>query len=333
MKIPFDIKYRPQIESGEYKVVSRENKPARIVCWDMKSDHYPILALIDDGAKELYKNFTTKGRYYVEGDEDSKDLFIIIPELKESEDEKIRKSLSAYFAKFKPNDMWDADFSFGDIVAWLEKQGEKKPVNNVEPKFKVGDKIQYLKGCGTIMTIEKIENDEYIYANNLGHTTIEDGNKWYLVERNPTWSKEDEDYFDAIIVKLEVTQEDAALTDNQMNFLKSLKNRIQLQPKQEWSEEDQKKLIEAINIVDGIKYTEMKKEPQNRIASIDYYQTIIDWLESLRLQPKQNPVEWSEKDEKILKDLILQLEALKCSFALDFKVAIKWLKSLKLRLK
>jgi hypothetical protein len=229
--------------------------------------------------------------------------------------------------------MWDADFSFGDIVAWLEKQGEKKPVNNVEPKFKVGDKIQYLKGCGTIMTIEKIENDEYIYANNLGHTTIEDGNKWYLVERNPTWSKEDEDYFDAIIVKLEVTQEDAALTDNQMNFLKSLKNRIQLQPKQEWSEEDQKKLIEAINIVDGIKYTEMKKEPQNRIASIDYYQTIIDWLESLRLQPKQNPVEWSEKDEKILKDLILQLEALKCSFALDFKVAIKWLKSLKLRLK
>ena len=47
------------------------------------------------------------------------------PELKESEDEKIRKSLSAYFAKFKPDDMWDADFSFGDIVVWFEKQGEK----------------------------------------------------------------------------------------------------------------------------------------------------------------------------------------------------------------
>ena len=41
------------------------------------------------------------------------------------EDERIRKSLSAYFAKFKPDDMWDADFSFGDIVAWFENQGKK----------------------------------------------------------------------------------------------------------------------------------------------------------------------------------------------------------------
>ena len=40
------------------------------------------------------------------------------------------------------------------------------------------------------------------------------------------WSKEDRDYYDAIIAKLEVTQEDAALTDNQMEFLKSLKQRI-----------------------------------------------------------------------------------------------------------
>lgn len=52
------------------------------------------------------------------------DLQDLFPELAEPEDEKIRKSLVAYFAKFKPNDMWDADFSFGDIVAWFEKQGK-----------------------------------------------------------------------------------------------------------------------------------------------------------------------------------------------------------------
>ena len=46
------------------------------------------------------------------------------------EDERIRKSLSAYFAKFKPDDMWDADFSFGDIVAWFEKQGERGTKGN-----------------------------------------------------------------------------------------------------------------------------------------------------------------------------------------------------------
>ena len=37
---------------------------------------------------------------------------------------------------------------------------EQKSTDKVEPKFDVGDKIQYSKGCGTIMTIEKIENGE-----------------------------------------------------------------------------------------------------------------------------------------------------------------------------
>jgi hypothetical protein len=50
----------------------------------------------------------------------------------ESEDERIRKSLSTYFANFKPNDMWDADFSFGDIVAWFERQA-LRPQNQWRP--------------------------------------------------------------------------------------------------------------------------------------------------------------------------------------------------------
>ena len=45
----------------------------------------------------------------------------------------------------------------------------------------------------------------------------------YGVQPKQEWSEEDKDYYDAIIAKLEVTQEDAALTDNQMNFLKSLR--------------------------------------------------------------------------------------------------------------
>jgi len=47
------------------------------------------------------------------------------------------------------------------------------------------------------------------------------------------WSDGDKDYYDAIIGKLEVTQDDAMLTDNQMDFLKSLPERFNLQPKQE----------------------------------------------------------------------------------------------------
>lgn len=80
------------------------------------------------------------------------------------------------------------DFEFEDNWELVEQ----KSADKAEPKFKIGDKIQYLKGCGTIMTIEKIENGEYIFGNNLGHITIESGNKWHLIEQNPSWSEEDE---------------------------------------------------------------------------------------------------------------------------------------------
>jgi len=67
-------------------------------------------------AKRLYKTSNADQRYILES---------LFPELRESEDERIRKSLAAYFAKFKQSDMWDNDFSFGDILAWLEKQVQK----------------------------------------------------------------------------------------------------------------------------------------------------------------------------------------------------------------
>ena len=66
----------------------------------------------------------------------------------ENEDERIRKSLSTYFAKFNPNDMWVDGFSFGDIVAWLEKQGQTFTKKDVDDA--------YLKGvCDTKQELEK----------------------------------------------------------------------------------------------------------------------------------------------------------------------------------
>ena len=101
------------------------------------------------------------------------------------------------------------------------------------PKFKVGDKIQYSKGCGTIMTIEKIENGEYIFANNMGHTTIESGNKWYLVnlvEQKPAWSEEDEEKFRDVIRLVEQGAPVQSIRDHYTNWLKSLKERYTWKP-------------------------------------------------------------------------------------------------------
>lgn len=113
-------------------------------------------------AKELSK--TTTGANYE----------YIFPELKESEEERTRKALINYFQRFPYDSLEDAGINAKDAIAWLEKQseqketlcdkckktqpshscqdiaalgrcalekqGEQKPVDKVEPKkFKPGD--------------------------------------------------------------------------------------------------------------------------------------------------------------------------------------------------
>lgn len=87
MKIQFDIKYRPQIESGEYKVVTRNNAPVRIICWDAHAEQ-PIVGLVYDG-NETVGMFCDNGRFWQLKDSTSLlDLFIITPEPELTEFEK-----------------------------------------------------------------------------------------------------------------------------------------------------------------------------------------------------------------------------------------------------
>ena len=136
--------------------------------------------------------------------EQKEKLESIFPELKESEDERIRKEIIEYIKIGTYHKDW---------VAWLEKQGEQKP--------------------------EWTTVDEQNLNVVLSHIPNECLRRWlkeaiHVRYNKPTeWSEEDEDYFDAIIVKLEVTQDDAGLTDNQMNFLKSLR------PQNKWKPSDE----------------------------------------------------------------------------------------------
>ena len=54
---------------------------------------------------------------------------VIFPELKEDEDEKIRKWLIGYFNQYIVDDMlqvFSNDLHVKDIIFWLEKQGKKE---------------------------------------------------------------------------------------------------------------------------------------------------------------------------------------------------------------
>ena len=65
----------------------------------------------------------------------------VFPELAESEDERIRKEL---IKETKGSEMRLFEIVSNDeFVAWLEKLSEQKLTDNVEPKFKVGDWLQY----------------------------------------------------------------------------------------------------------------------------------------------------------------------------------------------
>lgn len=63
------------------------------------------------------------------------------PELKESEDEKIRKALINVFATHKDYEMFFG-VSVADILAWLEKQGKKNSVTTEEEE-KVREQVVY----------------------------------------------------------------------------------------------------------------------------------------------------------------------------------------------
>lgn len=81
MKIAFDIKYRPQIESGKYKVVTRKGETVRIERWDGKDDANPIDAFIwhNDEWNGPW-HWHSNGLYKTAKSEDDFDLFIIITE-------------------------------------------------------------------------------------------------------------------------------------------------------------------------------------------------------------------------------------------------------------
>ena len=69
------------------------------------------------------------------------DIESIFPELKDSEDERIRKWCISHFNAcinvIKDNDEYK-EYLSNKVIAWLEKQGEQ-PTDKFEPKFKIGN--------------------------------------------------------------------------------------------------------------------------------------------------------------------------------------------------
>ena len=240
-------------------------------------------------AKRLYETANADQKYVLES---------LFPELKESEDERIRKAIlwciETVELELGCKNVEGIDVA--ELKSWLEKQCEQKPVDKVEPKFK------YLKieGYENLSDYEKIFDDiadKYVRnKNQKGYNQY-----WYVKERaaemlyqankelkkKASWSEEDEDITGNIIRDLKRLSGDMVSKNQpyqkEIQWLKSIKDRVQPQPKQEWSEDDETKLNDAIDACKA-KYGNMSYT--------------ADWLKSLkdRVQPQNK---WISVDEEV----------------------------------
>lgn len=112
--------------------------------------------------KALYENA-------LEGAKNGKCIKDIFPELAESEDKRIRKALIHFIkqGEIKGTIRTYLGVTEKEMLAWLEKQGEQKPTDNVEPKFKVGDWV--VSPNGVYWHIDAIRDSRYQVSSGLGN--------------------------------------------------------------------------------------------------------------------------------------------------------------------
>lgn len=63
-KAPFDISMAKKLQNGEVegRIVTRDGRRVRIVCFDRKDLFFPIIGLIDNGGSEIYNVYPNNGR-------------------------------------------------------------------------------------------------------------------------------------------------------------------------------------------------------------------------------------------------------------------------------
>ena len=222
----------------------------------------------------------------------------VFPELKESEDERIRKHLLYHFRN-KTKKEWNG-IPINDILAWLEKQGETFTKKDIDDT--------YLKGvCDAKHELE-----------NQGE------------QKPAAWSDEDEKFFKTALWHISYSISNSKSTDihcDTTDWLKSLKDRVQPQPKQEWSEEDKETIDLTIAVLkENLPNGYFKTNPINTLNMGGIHtDELIEKLKSLSPQNRWKP---SETDIRIFEQIIDGI-ANPISYSATLHVILEQLKKLR----
>ena len=193
----------------------------------------------------------------------------IFPELKESEDERMRKALIRFFQWFPYDRLNDENLKPKEAIAWLEKQGEQKP--------KWGDDDeQYLLVCKNALRKYQVSDK---WDADIISKWLED--KLKQGEQKPKWTEEDEERLQSCISTLQGKGLMGGVDTINTKWLKSLKQR---QVESKWIEEDSKMLGTLIAIFEVNYPDEFYKV--NPIGTTDmqgiHSSEIVKWLRTIK---------------------------------------------------
>ncbi len=228
----------------------------------------------------------------------------ILPELKKNEDEEIKDTLIEYFKERQKNGDWDELFcglSYNDIIAWFEKQGEPADKGEISDGYHTFNELYYYRMLYNAAFFNLLPKN-LVHKSKKHHDGEECfGGGWFIVMANlPTGQISNHyelKYWDLFTIpeKEFADKWDGHTPQEAAERLhKYLLEKQGEQPKQEWTEEDEK-------ILEDIKFNFTYNKEKMTDALIAQYNHFFDKIKSLKPQPKQ---EWSQDDERLRKTTI-----------------------------
>jgi len=117
--------------------------------------------------EKAYKEAIKRAKAIIEVAEKEEEVYksaiTIFPELYESDDERVRKAILELVRQ--SSEVLDRQ-NQNNMIAWLEKQGEQKPTDKVEPKFHEGEWIISNDKKSTYQVIE-VKRGIYVIRDNV----------------------------------------------------------------------------------------------------------------------------------------------------------------------
>jgi hypothetical protein len=157
-----------ELAKAGHPVCTRDGKPARIICFDVKGTDYPIVAAIMAGDVEYINQYPNSGKYCADSHASPGDL-MMVSEVEESD---IKEAIKyAIAASTHEDGILLNGVTESEAIAWLEEQGEVDNLHN----YLYGERnVFYKVGDWIIRSTEGFKHNIYLVTEVKDYYVCED---------------------------------------------------------------------------------------------------------------------------------------------------------------